>query len=187
MYCLEHVLHEKRYTKLWEQQFKLSDLIQYSLWVLKDLDVSVVTTCLHISHLVPPHHLPELFSFSRGSTFALTRISFKLLALLNPARGILSKTFQCSLLGVNSKCISESRFLSFERTGWEVILKTNLLLFPTLFRLLDTSDLTPTCHCNLFLSARPLIHYIVYQNKTEQILLKCKAWLKGIDFLQWQT
>ena len=69
-----------------------SGLIQYSLWVLKDLNVSVVTTCLHISHLVPPHDLQEPFFFSRGATFALTRISFKHLALLNWTTGILSKT-----------------------------------------------------------------------------------------------
>ena len=88
----------------------------YSLWVLKDLNVSVATTCLHISHLVPPHDLREHFFFSRGTNFALTRISFKLLALLNPTIGILSKTFRCSLSGVNSKCISDSTFLSFKIT-----------------------------------------------------------------------
>ena len=71
--------------------------MQYFLWVLKDLIVSLLTTCLHISHLVPPPDLQEPFFFSRGATFALTRISFKLLALLNPTIGILSKTFPCSL------------------------------------------------------------------------------------------
>ena len=46
VYCFEHVFHEKRYTKLLEQQFKLADLMRYYVWVLKDLNVSVATTCL---------------------------------------------------------------------------------------------------------------------------------------------
>ena len=117
MYCLEHVLHEKSYTTLLERQFKLASFMWYSLWVLKDLNVSVLTTCLHISHLVPPHDLQEPFFFSSGAAFALTRISFKLLALLNPTIAILSKTFPCSLSGVNNKCISGSTFLSFESAG----------------------------------------------------------------------
>ena len=79
MLCLEHVLHEKRYTTLLERQFKLSGLMQYSLWVLKDLNVLVVTSCLHISNLVPLHDLQEVFFFSTGATIALRRISFKLL------------------------------------------------------------------------------------------------------------
>ena len=54
------------------------------------------------------------FFFSIGATFALTRISFKLLALLNPTIGTFSKTFTCSMSGVNSKCISDKIFLSFE-------------------------------------------------------------------------
>ena len=81
------------------------------------------------------------FFFSRGATFALTRIPFKRLALLNPTIGILSKTFPCSLSGVNSKCISDSISLSFKSSGWYHILKRNLLLFPTLFRLFKTSDI----------------------------------------------
>ena len=117
MYYLEHVLHEKRYTTLLEQQFKLSGLMQYSLWVLKDLNVSLVTTCVHISHRIPPRDLMEPFLFSRGATFALTRLSFKRLAFRDPTIGILSKTFQCSVSGVNSKCISDSTFLSFKGTG----------------------------------------------------------------------
>ena len=116
VYCLVHVLHEKRYTTLLEQHFKLSDLMQYSLWVLRDHNVSVVT-CLHILQLVPPHDLQKPFFSSRGAIFAITRISFKLLALLNPIIGTLSKTFPCSLSGVNSKCTSESTFLSFKSTG----------------------------------------------------------------------
>ena len=105
MYCLKHVLHEKRYTTLLEHQFKLSGLMQYSLWVLKVLNFSVVTKVLHILHLVPlpPYDLQEPFFFSRGANFALIGISFKLLALLNPTIGILSKTFPCFLSGVNSQ------------------------------------------------------------------------------------
>ena len=72
--------------------------MQHTLWVLKNLNASLVTTSLHISHLLPPHDLQEPFFFSSSATFALTRISFKLLALLNPTIGILSKNFPCSLL-----------------------------------------------------------------------------------------
>ena len=51
------------------------------------------------------------------ATFALTGMSFKLLALQNPITESFSKTFPCSLTGVNCKCISDSTFLSFENTG----------------------------------------------------------------------
>ena len=119
MYIFKHALREKRCTTLLERQFKLLDLIQYSRCVLKDLNASVVITCLYISHLVPPHGLQQPFFFSRGATFALTRISFKLFALLNPIIGTFSKTFPCSLSGVNNKCISESTFLSF-RKHWMI-------------------------------------------------------------------
>ena len=88
--------------------------MQYSLWVLIDLNGSVASTYLHISHLVPQHNLQGPLFFSRGATFSLTRISFKRLALLKPTIGILSKTFPCSLSGVNSKRISESTLLSFD-------------------------------------------------------------------------
>ena len=109
--------------------------MQYSLWVLIDLNGSVASTYLHLVpqhnlqeplffsrgavastylHLVPQHNLQEPLFFSRGATFSLTRISFKRLALLKPTIGILSKTFPCSLSGVNSKRISESTLLSFD-------------------------------------------------------------------------
>ena len=39
---------------------------------------------MHISHLVPPHDLQQPLFFSRVATLALTKMSFKLLALLNP-------------------------------------------------------------------------------------------------------
>ena len=110
-------MHEKRYATLLEQQFKLLGLMKYSLWVLKDLNVSLVTTWVHISHRIPPHDLMEPFLFSRGATFALTRLPFKRLPFRDPTIAILSKTFQCSLSGVNSKCISDSTFLSFKDTG----------------------------------------------------------------------
>ena len=141
VYCFEHALYGKRYTTLLERQFKLSGLMQYSLLVLKDLNVSVVTTCFHISYLVPPHDLQQPFFFSRGATFALTRMSFKLVALLNPIIGIFSKTLPCFLSGVSSKCILDSVFLSPENTGWKVILKTNPFLFFTRFCLFKASDL----------------------------------------------
>ena len=102
---------------LWGQQFTLSGLLQYSLWVLKDPNVSVVTSYFHILHLVHPHDLQEPFFFSRGAIFALTRIYFKLLAFLNPTIGILSKTFPCSMSGVKSNCTSDSTILSYENNG----------------------------------------------------------------------
>ena len=46
-YCLRNTLHEKRYTRLLEPQFKLLSLMQYSLWVLKDLNISIATPCFH--------------------------------------------------------------------------------------------------------------------------------------------
>ena len=63
-----------------------------------------------ISHLVPPRDQQQPFFFSRGVTFALTRMSFKPLAPLNPIIGTFSETFPCSLSIVNSKCISDSTF-----------------------------------------------------------------------------
>ena len=65
------------------RQFKLLGLMQYSLLVMKDLNVSAFTTRLHISHLVLPHDLQQPFFFSKGATFAVIGMSFKLLALLN--------------------------------------------------------------------------------------------------------
>ena len=49
VHFFEHVLHEKRYITLLDQHFKLSGLMQYSLWVLIDMATAVVTTNLHIS------------------------------------------------------------------------------------------------------------------------------------------
>ena len=68
------------------------------------------------SHNMFAYFAPYFF-FSREATFALTRIYFKLLALLKVAVGIFFKDFPCSLSSVNSKCISNSTFLSFEITG----------------------------------------------------------------------
>ena len=51
VYCFEHILHKKECTTLLERHFKLSGLTQYYLWVMKDLKVSVDTTCLPILHL----------------------------------------------------------------------------------------------------------------------------------------
>ena len=101
VYCFEHTLHEKSYTTLLERQLKLLGLRQYYFWVLKDPNVSITTTCLHISHLVPSRDMQQPF-FSRG---AITRMPLKLLALLNLIIGTFSKTRQCSLSGVNTNCI----------------------------------------------------------------------------------
>ena len=82
--------------------------MQSSLLVLKDLNVSVVTTCLHVSQLVPPDDLQQSF-FSKDyfATFALTRMSFKVLVLLNPIIGIISKTYHvfCQVLVVSAVLI----------------------------------------------------------------------------------
>ena len=67
----------KKCTTLLQQQFKLSGLMQYCLWVLKDLNVSVVTECLHILHLISSHNLQQPFFFSRGATFTLKRLLSK--------------------------------------------------------------------------------------------------------------
>ena len=64
----------KKCTTFLQQQFKLSG---YSLWVLKDLNVSVVTEFLHILHLISPHNLQQPFFFSRGATFTLERLLSK--------------------------------------------------------------------------------------------------------------
>ena len=61
--CFEHALHEERYKKLLEPQFKLLNLMHYSLCVLKDLNVSVVITYFHISLLAPCMIYNSLFSF----------------------------------------------------------------------------------------------------------------------------
>ena len=97
-----------------EQWFKLSGLMQYSPWVLKDLIVSVVITLLYILYLALPHNLQQPFFFSRVATFALTRNTSKLLALLNPVIETFLKNFPCSLSGVNNKYISNS----LENTWW---------------------------------------------------------------------
>ena len=55
--------HEKRYPTLLERQFKLLGLMQYSLWIMKDLNFSVATICLHILHLILLHNLQKRFSF----------------------------------------------------------------------------------------------------------------------------
>ena len=104
VYCLEHILHEKRYTTLLERQFKLFGFMQCSFWILQDLNVSIVTRCFHISHHVPPHDLQQPFFFSRGVTPNYRNL-LKDLPML------------CSVLGVNSKCISDSIVLNFETTG----------------------------------------------------------------------
>ena len=82
--------------------------MQYSPWVLKDVNVSVVITLLHILYLALPHNLQQSFFFSRVATFALTRNASKPLALLNPVIETFLKNFQCSLSGVNNKYISNS-------------------------------------------------------------------------------
>ena len=102
-------------TILLEPQFKLLSLMQYSLQVLRDLNISVVSTCLYILHLVLPHDRQQPFLFSRGATFCLTRLPFKFLALLRPITLIFSKTFPCYLPGANSKCILDSTFFKFRK------------------------------------------------------------------------
>ena len=131
--------------------------MQFSLLVLKDLKVSVVTTCLQILHLVPSHDLQQLFFFSRGATLALRRMSLKLLALLNPIIGTFSKTIPSSLSGVNSKCISDSKVFKFWK-HWMVCdtkskpnFISNMLLFIWKFRTTKLSCLKDLSIANLSL------------------------------------
>ena len=160
-----------------------------SLWVTKDLKVSIVTRSLHISHLFLPHDLQEPFFFS---TFALTRIFFKLLALLNPTIRILSKTFPCSLSVVNVGLFQIVHFYVSKALDDMLYQKQTGCYFLHVFFLFKTSNLKnvlalkifplTNCHCNLFLSTIPPVHYLVYQKR--RFLLRHKVWLKGIDFLQ---
>ena len=87
----------KSHGTLLERYFKLLGLMQYSFWALKDKNIVLVTTCLHLLYLVPPHDLQQPFFFSRGATFALIRMSFKFFTFLNPIIGIFSRAFPCSL------------------------------------------------------------------------------------------
>lgn len=59
------LLWTERYTTLLEPEFRLLSLMQYSLLVLTGLNVSVVTTFLHIPHLLTLHDLKQPFFFSR--------------------------------------------------------------------------------------------------------------------------
>ena len=93
-------------------------LFPFSLIVMKffipgfDLNVSVVTTCLHILHLAPPtSSARDFLIFKRCYLRSHKNIVQAFLALLNPTIGILAKTFPSSLSGGNSKCISDSTFL----------------------------------------------------------------------------
>ena len=116
VYCLEHALHGKRYTILLESQFKLLRLIEYSPWVLKDLNVSVVTRCWHISQLLFAWSTTASLFFPRKTALALTRLSFKILAPQDPITGTFLKNFSCSLSGVYWKhwiiCYIKSTFYS---------------------------------------------------------------------------
>ena len=58
------------------------------------------------------------FLFFKRCTFALTRMSLKLLTHLKRIIGTFFKTFPCYLSGVNSKCISDIIYLTFENAGW---------------------------------------------------------------------
>ena len=126
-----------------------------------------------------------LFLSSQKSVFQ-TFISSKL-----NYRNLL-KNHPCFLTGVNGKCISDSKFLSFRNTEWYVILKTKLLSFlinfqPWTFSCLK--DLSSYKFVTVTLFIQQYFQFIASFIKkafSEQILLRRKAWLEGIDFLQWE-
>ena len=84
------------------------------------------------SHNMFAYFAPSISTWST-TTFLLFRCYLlpHKKVFLNPIMAALSKTFLCFLSGVQSKCISDSAFLSFKNTRY-VILKTNLL-FPIHF------------------------------------------------------
>ena len=123
----------KRYTTLIARQFTLFDLMQDSIWVIKDLNVSVVTRCIFDDD-VPL----TLCTFAWSSTvflifkrcyFSCRKNVFQTLALLNPIIVTFLKTSPYSLPGAGSKCISDRINLSLGNTGCDVMSKTRLLSF----------------------------------------------------------
>ena len=73
--------------------------------------------------------------------FALTKVSFKLLALRNPILGMSLNTLLCSLSGVKRRCILVIMIFNWARKGWTVILRTGLSSSSFLVRLLSRSAL----------------------------------------------
>ena len=173
VYCLEHDLHGKRYTILLESQFKLLRLIEYSPWVLKDLNVSVVTRCWHISQLLFAWSTTASLFFPRKTALALTRLSFKILAPQDPITGTFLKNFSCSLSGVYWKhwiiCYIKSTFYS-SCIFVCLKLRTSKVFLALKFVLLKN------CYCIFILSAITLIYYSIYEKMfSDQILLKLSS------------
>lgn len=123
----------KRYTTLIERQFTLFDFMQDSIWVMKDVNVTLVKRC-NFDNDVPL----TLCTFAWSSTVFLLfkrcclnsrKNVFQTLALLNPIIVTLLKTYPYSLPGAGSKCISDRITLSFRNTGCDAMSKTRLLSF----------------------------------------------------------
>ena len=129
----------------------------------------------------------------------------KFLAFLNPITGNFSKTDPCFLFVFNSGCILDyfrlfsGVFQHFRSTGWYAILKTNLILFSICFCLFKTSNLkhffalricplnNPLLYSRNFSHTPNSLHRLSKRASSGQILSRRKAWVKSIDFLQWQT
>ena len=127
----------------------------------------------------------------------------KFLAFLNPITGNFSKTDPCFLFVFNSVCILDyfrlfSRCISaFQKH--RMILKTNLILFSICFCLFKTSNLkhffalricplnNPLLYSRNFSHTPNSLHRLSKRASSGQILSRRKAWVKSIDFLQWQT
>ena len=65
------------------------------------------------TNLIVPFSKQDLPLISTFGNFALTKRSFKLLLLRNPATGVSWKTFLCSWSGVRRICNSRKMFLTF--------------------------------------------------------------------------
>ena len=120
----------KRYTTLIARQFTLFDLMQDSIWVIKDLNVSVVTRCIFDDDV--PLTLAwssTVFLIFKRCYFSCRKNVFQTLALLNPIIVTFLKTSPYSLPGAGSKCISDRINLSLGNTGCDVMSKTRLLSF----------------------------------------------------------
>ena len=109
-------------------------------FVVDDVKFLVGTICLQISHLGPLQG-PHQPLFLIWGIFALTRISFKLLALRNPIIGTSLNTLLCSLSGVKRRCILVIMTFNSAREGSYVILRISLSLFSFFLWLLSSSAL----------------------------------------------
>ena len=100
------------------------------------------------SHKMFVYFAPSMYKWSATAFLLFKRCYiryhknlFQTFSSSKPNYRNLLKNFSCSLPSANSKCISDSTFLSFRKTGWHVKLKTSLLLFHIRLHLFKTSYL----------------------------------------------